>query len=187
MKITFKTVLPIVVSIFILSCNKNSEFIKERIKNNSKQLPNTPITPDIAGPQISLSFTYPTTDNVVISGLDIIRGNVSGIGVSSVGILIIKEDTDEEWGNITPTIPGGIHYPVYGWKTAYTGEYLEAELKRFIFPNTWTWQTPNPKYSYYLPNGSSLPNGRYIIYALAKTTTGVQVQINRHFIIAHKI
>lgn len=119
--------------------------------------------------QTTIEFTSPAKQNVVLSELTSITGTATTTKgkIASVKIVIIKDETDEEW---TCVKDGSCR-----WMTGPTGSWLATTLKG----NTWSALSSN------LPTGSNLPNGDYVVYALAfdSDNRGLGFQFRRKFTI----
>lgn len=119
------------------------------------------------GQKIRIDFSSPSKSNVVLRELTSIAGTVSGKGVASVKIAIVKNESDDEWAYDTAS-------STYRWMTGPTGQWLATTLTG----NSWSASSN-------LPSGSNLPNGDYVIYALAFDTAdrGLGFQVTRKFTI----
>lgn len=104
-------------------------------------------------PEVTISFPV---DGSTIKPAEFtaIRGTVDGRGsrVLRVKVSLGKHESDEEWARPAPGRP-------FRWVTGPTGQWLPTVLSGS------NWSAPNTAYR--LPRDTNLPDGAYVIYAIA--------------------
>lgn len=111
-------------------------------------------------PEPLVTITFPADGSVIRpEEFTAIRGTVDGRGsrVLRVKASLGKNESDEEWARDART-------RTFRWTTGPTGQWLPTVLSGS------NWSAPNT--SYRLPGGSNLPDGAYIIYAMADAQQG---------------